>query len=270
MSASTYYIVLDLDESLSPTNDQIKEQYKKLMFKYHPDREGGDMDKCIEINKAYDYLIKNKSNNSSDDTSKSAAAIFAENFDKMTNISNDLMISDIYYYLKVTLKEMYYGCDKIIGINKNVLHEDKTLIEERTMYTVKILPGAYDKQEILMRNSGHQNTAGYKSDIVVILVEQNDTLFTRNKENLRLNISVTLYEALFGKKISVIHPRGQNLEFNVKLKTPYDKVKISGQGMPVYGCVPIKYGSLEINFNVKFPNGTTEFLEASLSSLTYT
>ena len=39
-----------------PTIEEVKDRYKKLIFKFHPDRYDGDPNKAIEINEAYQMI----------------------------------------------------------------------------------------------------------------------------------------------------------------------------------------------------------------------
>lgn len=52
-----YYEILDLKECSSV--DEIKRAYRSLALRHHPDR-GGDVNKMVEINEAYEYLMLNK------------------------------------------------------------------------------------------------------------------------------------------------------------------------------------------------------------------
>lgn len=39
------------------TEDDLKKAYHKMCLKYHPDKQGGDAEKFIEIKNAYDELL---------------------------------------------------------------------------------------------------------------------------------------------------------------------------------------------------------------------
>lgn len=49
-----YYKILGVEPNA--TLDKIRESYKKLSLKYHPDRKGGDKEKFQELNEAYDVI----------------------------------------------------------------------------------------------------------------------------------------------------------------------------------------------------------------------
>jgi preprotein translocase subunit Sec63 len=63
MSYKKFEESLDILKIVSrATNDEVKQQYKKLSRKYHPDMQDGDIEKFKEINEAYkvvQYYINN-------------------------------------------------------------------------------------------------------------------------------------------------------------------------------------------------------------------
>lgn len=52
-----YYLILNI--KILASIKEIKQAYRSLALKFHPDR-GGDSEKMKEINEAYEYLIRNK------------------------------------------------------------------------------------------------------------------------------------------------------------------------------------------------------------------
>lgn len=53
-----YYKILGVDKNA--TKEEIREAYRKLALKYHPDRSGGDEEKFKEIVEAYSILSDDK------------------------------------------------------------------------------------------------------------------------------------------------------------------------------------------------------------------
>ena len=59
MAADTSaYAVLGLEPGTAAT--EIERAYKKLIKRYHPDREGGDAERAAEINRAYRDLRRDR------------------------------------------------------------------------------------------------------------------------------------------------------------------------------------------------------------------
>jgi len=68
-----YYRILGISSSANQV--EIKKQYRKLAFKYHPDKTGGDDSKFIEITDAYDILTGRKSAPKTVSTSRSSSTV---------------------------------------------------------------------------------------------------------------------------------------------------------------------------------------------------
>lgn len=100
------YEILGIKENA--TKDEIKKAYRELAKKYHPDQYGANPlkdlaeDKMRELNEAYDYLMKNPSDSSSFNNSKSS-------------YSN----SNIYQSIRIDLQNGNYGAaeSKLNNIN---------------------------------------------------------------------------------------------------------------------------------------------------------
>jgi curved DNA-binding protein len=58
-TSKDYYKILGVNENSS--NEQIKQAFHNLAFKYHPDRPGGDEKRFKEINEAYQTLSNSES-----------------------------------------------------------------------------------------------------------------------------------------------------------------------------------------------------------------
>ena len=55
------YCILELDTTA--TIEDVKRSYRRLCLKYHPDKNAGDCEKFIRINRAYEELTKEKESN---------------------------------------------------------------------------------------------------------------------------------------------------------------------------------------------------------------
>ena len=84
------YNDLELDDNASI--DKIKQSYKKLCYKYHPDKNNNlSSDKFIKIKKAYEILSNESEKKKYDDTIKINNNKNFENIIKIVSIFNDLI-----------------------------------------------------------------------------------------------------------------------------------------------------------------------------------
>ena len=82
-------------------------------------------------------------------------------------------------------------------------------------------------------------------------------MFTREKDNLRITIKITLKQALLGFEKELEHLDGHIVYLNrKKITKPGELEKISGEGMPLYDY-PSDKGDLLITYQVEFPKTLT-------------
>ena len=123
-----YYKILGVDKG--STKKEIKNAYRKLALKYHPDK-GGDESKFKEISEAYEILSDdnkrtiydnrgryNTGEYSFDDFFNSfySSASSSKRYDKPYKKGNDLRIK-----YKVSLKDVFNGGERKVNINREVV-----------------------------------------------------------------------------------------------------------------------------------------------------
>lgn len=78
-------------------------------------------------------------------------------------------------------------------------------------------------------------------------------VFTREGDNLRTTLNITLREALLGFEKEIEHLDGHKVKVSKKDVTQHgDVLRIREEGMPKYGT-PSDFGDLIVTFNVKTP-----------------
>lgn len=114
-----YHSILEVNSDA--TKEDIEKSYRRLVIKYHPDKNLENQEefsrKFKEIQEAYEYLINLKdrfnfkSKNSVDDIFDNILSKYFGN----QNLNNASRIR-----IKISLEESYFGCSKQISINENV------------------------------------------------------------------------------------------------------------------------------------------------------
>lgn len=123
-----YYQLLEVPQDAS--TEDIKQSYRSLVLKYHPDR-GGDPEKFKEIKEAYEILVNPEKRKIYDKYGEDGVNIveseypndFDDDFD-LYNESNHvkenkpIRTEDISQVLPVTLEELYNGTEKSFTISR--------------------------------------------------------------------------------------------------------------------------------------------------------
>jgi len=91
-------------------------------------------------------------------------------------------------------------------------------------------------------------------EVIIKVESMPHSLFTREKETLKMSMDLTLREALLGFEKEITHLDGHKVTISKINKTTQqgETMRISEEGMPKYGS-PSEYGDLIVTFNVKNP-----------------
>ena len=128
---------------------------------------------------------------------------------------------------------------------------------------VKIPPGAEPDQQIRLRRLGHDSpTGGQPGDALLTLRIASHSVFQRDGANIRLNLPVTLYDAVLGAKV-----RAQTLTGSVNVTIP--KASSSGKTLRLRGLgLPAKSGgrgdllvTLMIDLPAEMPDDFVSMME---------
>lgn len=58
MTPSEAIKIMDFNLSEEATEESLKKQFRKMVLKYHPDKNKGDSSKFLQVKEAYDILLK--------------------------------------------------------------------------------------------------------------------------------------------------------------------------------------------------------------------
>jgi DnaJ homolog subfamily B member 4 len=104
----------------------------------------------------------------------------------------------------------------------------------------------------------HETKIEYGNQLLVVLHEKPHALFKRVETDLIMTKKISLIDALLGTTFDLTTLDGRVITIHVidNVTPCYEKV-VYGEGMPLHRD-PSRRGNLIINFEVEFPNLTTE------------
>ena len=136
---------------------------------------------------------------------------------------------DVEGEVEITLPEAYRGTEQVISIARENGGAPRRL-------TVKIPPGVRDGQRIRLAGQGTPGANGGPSGDAYLRVRvKPHPFFTRDGDDLRVELPVALHEAMLGGEVTVPTLKGR-----VSLRIPPETqngrtVRLAGQGMPRAG-----------------------------------
>jgi molecular chaperone DnaJ len=102
---------------------------------------------------------------------------------------------------------------------------------------IAIPAGVNDKQKIRVRGKGEQSmTGGVGGDLVITVTVRDHPVFDRDGDNLRIDIPITIPEAILGATIEVPTLEGDRVKVKVPANTPSGRVlRVRDRGVNVKG-----------------------------------
>ena len=199
-----YYQILEV--SRNSTLDDIKKSYKRLALKHHPDCTGGSSDKFLELQEAYQYLIKKHNSHKPD----MASSMFSDIFKSMHKepIKNQVIL------LNISLDEAMHDVEKTLKIKFDIPCDCSFITRYRCE---KCLGVGYIKEEkrgtFLFRNIAHQNqTYIYKNyhkkiNLHIKLKILSKGNFYLKKDTIHVDVPLNIFKAILGGTLKVKTPR---------------------------------------------------------------
>jgi DnaJ homolog subfamily B member 4 len=201
-----YYNVLGIKKDC--TNTEIRSAYKKLAFKWHPDKNAQNKElantKFKEISEAYkilgdkkkrkiynQYGIENYENDytfNSRNTNVYNNNMMKDLFNNINKTVNenlfkkDLKSSNITYNLICSIEELYTGCEKKIKIKRKIFDINKKIIRtELEIFKVNIIPGWKNGTKITYKNKADIYINMKQGDVIITIKEKKNKNLIRKK-----------------------------------------------------------------------------------------
>jgi curved DNA-binding protein len=278
-----YYKILQIDKSATPK--EIKNAYRKLARKFHPDLNPNDKNakkNFQEINEANEVLSdpeKRKKYDQHGKDWKHADEFKNENQyreqssdsrrSEYSRSQNEGEFSDFFESLfggfgstGRSRQSRFRGEDYRAELHLNLIDAYETHKQTLTVNGEKIritIPaGIENGQTIKIPGHGGQGiNGGPNGDLYITFSVENNPDFKRLANNLYTTVELDLYTAVLGGEITI-----NTLDGKVKLKVNPEtqngsKIKLKEKGFPVYKSKG-QFGDLYVTYYVKIPTNLTE------------
>lgn len=289
-----YYKILGIDKKA--TEKEIKNAYRKLARKHHPDLNPNDKDSKAnfqKINEANEVLSDPEKRKKYDEYGKDWQ--HADEFKKAnqyqqqsansrgqrySGAQNGGEFSDFFESMFGGFggasggrgrQVRYRGEDYTSEIHLDLIDayetHKQTLTVNGNNIRITIPAGIENGQTIKIAGHGGQGiNGGPNGDLYITFSIANHPKFKRLGNNLYATIDLDLYTTILGGEITVDTLNGK-VKLTVKPETQNgSKVKLSGKGFPVYKSKG-QFGDLYLTYNVKIPTNLTEKQKELFSEL---
>jgi DnaJ-class molecular chaperone len=275
-----FYETLGVGENAS--EKEIKDAFKSLAKKHHPDR-GGDEKKFKEINEAYDTL-KTKEKREEYDTirkygNRTTGSGQGFNFNTGDFFSEDVFQeffsgfgfgpgrvhtrtyrhkprtnSTINIRIALSIKEVYHATEKTVSVKLPSGRDE--------IVNLKIPAGVQNGVVFKYRGLGDDTDKSLeRGDLLCTVTVLDSDGYTRKGNDLYTDKTISCFEAIRGTEFNLKTLDDKILNVKVPAGTqPSTVIAVKGHGMPVQDTLNIK-GSIYVRINVLIPQLSIKDLE---------
>ncbi len=284
MAGKDYYKVLGV--SKTATADEIKKKFRKLAFKYHPDKTKGNKEKeqkFKEINEAY-AVLSDPEKRQQYDTFGSAG--FNQRFSQ-EDIFRDFDPSSLFRDFGMGGFDDFFGQQRrgrqssnfggfqqqfrqrerhsvkgkdmeselVVSLENVFEGTKKSLVLHGQSINVKIPKGVESGKRLRLHGKGGKSPYGGPSgDLFLKLTVAPHKIFERKGADLIVKKVISLPDAVLGSKIEIPTIEGKTLSIKVPAGTqPSSKLRIRKKGLPQTNAPTATRGDLIIEINIQIP-----------------
>lgn len=260
-----YYEVLGLSPTCSPK--EIQKAYRDKAKQHHPDN-GGDVDVFHRVSEAYE-ILKDPHKRAQFDHRNARRQNIKINTGNMDSVFDDMFTvfggagfhpskreyhrarsnKNLAITIDCTLEEILENQEKTVSIR----HTDGS----RHLVNLKIPRGVNRGSKIKysgLGDSTHKNLP--PGDLTVTINQLDHDVFTREGDNLKMHLTIAVWDAIIGTTVQIQTLEGRTLNLNIPPGTQYGtSLKLSKHGM--YSKNSTR-GDLIVQILVKIPENLTE------------
>lgn len=252
MEHKDYYQIMGLEKTA--TKEQIRQAYRKLARKYHPDvsKEPNAEHKFKEVGEAYEILKdpekkakydqygaywkepppetrgqsyqSYQADNNSADFDDFLNRVFRQRYEAE---QAQAYAQDSHAKLVISLEDSFHGAEKTLQLQRPVVNAQGFMEYKTQTIQVKIPRGIQDHQSIRLKGQGDN-----KGDLYIEIHIHAHPLFQLDKKDIFIKMPLSPWDAALG--VSVTLP---TLGGSVQLKVPPlsqngKKMRLKGRGLP--------------------------------------
>lgn len=234
-----YYDIMGLDRSANI--DEVKRMYRSRAMQLHPDK-GGDPEQFKKLSEAYEVLSNPEQRANYDRFGKegmsgnSGVGGGSREFQTAQDLARELFrgfgggafssggpfAMPVVFQLDLSLEDFYKGRELVVPISNLRIN-------------VSIRPGMMNGQELLLKGQIQDN--GINRDLIFRLREVRHHFFRRKNNDLLIELSITLREALCGFTKTLKHLDGSSFTLKSRRGEVVQHQQcfvVEGKGMPIY------------------------------------
>jgi len=289
VGSKDYYRVLGVERDT--TELEIRNAYKRLAMKWHPDKNVENQDeaeaKFKEVSEAYEILsdaekrkIYDRSGEGSptrfgntfsgfNDPFSVFEGFFGAQFNRTPNgprsfngstkpsssppqNSRKRKAETVTHPFFCSLEDLYTGCTKRMKFTRRVISDGVETAHERTLDIV-VKPGWFAGTKVTFHREGDILYGVEPADICFVLQEEQHTFFAREGNNLVYTAHITLAQSLTGVRLIIPCLNGQQHTAVIRdVIHPKYEYHLAGAGMP-NSKKPGMFGDLVVRFEIQFP-----------------
>lgn len=266
MEYKDYYKTLEINKDAS--NEEIKQTYRRLAKKYHPDKNPNDKkaeEKFKQISEAYEVLKDAEKRKKYDQLGSnwkqyqsSGGGEWFRNFDNSEqgggfHFSSDFNevfskaggFSDFFENFfgpgsrtsgrRTSYPQKGRDYSAAISISLEEAHKgtEREISIEGKKIKVKITPGIEEGKKLRLKSQGGEGTnGGEKGNLYLTIQIQKHPVFERTNNDLFMDLNVDLYTAVLGGKKEMTTIDGRRINITISPQTDNGTIlKIKGIGM---------------------------------------